>query len=60
MSSVSRAATAREGYLARAIHGKQLTLAVVEVDAGAELPEHSRAALSQAYRLRLTSVISGE
>jgi quercetin dioxygenase-like cupin family protein len=29
-----------EGYLARAIHGEQLTLAVVEVEAGAELPEH--------------------
>ena len=29
-----------EGYLARAVHGERLTLAVVEVDAGAELPEH--------------------
>lgn len=29
-----------EGYLARAVHGEQLTLAVVEVEAGAELPEH--------------------
>jgi quercetin dioxygenase-like cupin family protein len=29
-----------EGYLARAIHGEQLTLAVVEVEPGAELPEH--------------------
>jgi quercetin dioxygenase-like cupin family protein len=30
-----------EGYLARAVHGEQLTLAVVEVEPGAELPEHS-------------------
>lgn len=29
-----------DGYLARAVHGEQLTLAVVEIDAGAELPEH--------------------
>jgi quercetin dioxygenase-like cupin family protein len=29
-----------EGYLARAVHGEKLTLAVVEVEAGAELPEH--------------------
>jgi quercetin dioxygenase-like cupin family protein len=29
-----------EGYLARAIHGERLTLAVVEVEPGAELPEH--------------------
>ena len=29
-----------EGYLARAVHGEHLTLAVVEVDPGAELPEH--------------------
>jgi len=28
-----------EGYLARAVHGEQLTLAVVEVEPGAELPE---------------------
>lgn len=28
------------GYLARAIHGEELTLAVVEVEPGAELPEH--------------------
>lgn len=28
------------GYLARAVHGERLTLAVVEVEAGAELPEH--------------------
>ena len=31
------------GYVARAVHGDQLTLAVVEVDAGAELPEHKHA-----------------
>jgi quercetin dioxygenase-like cupin family protein len=30
-----------EGYLARAVHGEHLTLAVVEVEPGAELPEHS-------------------
>ena len=30
-----------EGYLARAVHGEQLTLAVVEIAPGAELPEHS-------------------
>jgi len=28
-----------DGYLARAVHGERLTLAVVEVDPGAELPE---------------------
>src|SRR6266851_4269629 len=28
------------GYLARAVHGERLTLAVVEVQPGAELPEH--------------------
>jgi quercetin dioxygenase-like cupin family protein len=32
-----------DGYLARAVHGKQLTLAVVEIEAGAVLPEHSHA-----------------
>ena len=31
------------GYLARAVHGERLTLAVVEVEAGAELPEHHHA-----------------
>ncbi len=31
------------GYLARAVHGGQLTLAVVEVEPGAELPEHRHA-----------------
>jgi quercetin dioxygenase-like cupin family protein len=29
-----------DGYLARAVHGKQLTLALVEVEPGAVLPEH--------------------
>jgi quercetin dioxygenase-like cupin family protein len=29
-----------DGYLARAVHGEQLTLAVVEVEPGAKLPEH--------------------
>jgi quercetin dioxygenase-like cupin family protein len=28
------------GYLARAVHGEQLTLAVVEIDPDADLPEH--------------------
>src|SRR6266568_5839918 len=28
------------GYLARAVHGERLALAVVEVESGAELPEH--------------------
>ena len=28
------------GYLARAIHGEQLTMAVVEIEPNAELPEH--------------------
>ena len=32
-----------EGYLARAVHGEQLTLAVVEVMPGSELPEHRHA-----------------
>ena len=30
-----------EGYLARVVHGERLTLAVVEVEPGAQLPEHS-------------------
>jgi quercetin dioxygenase-like cupin family protein len=29
-----------DGYLARAVHGEQLTMAVVEVEPGAVLPEH--------------------
>lgn len=29
-----------DGYLARAVHGQQLTLAIVEVGPGAVLPEH--------------------
>lgn len=32
-----------EGYLARAVHGEHLTLAVVEVEPGAVLPEHQHA-----------------
>jgi len=32
-----------EGYLARAVHGEQLTMAVVEVEPRAELPEHRHA-----------------
>lgn len=32
-----------DGYLARAVHGDKLTLAVVEVEAGAVLPEHQHA-----------------
>jgi len=28
------------GYLARAVHGERLTLAVVEVEPGADLPDH--------------------
>ena len=28
------------GYRARAVHGERLTLAVVEIEPGAELPEH--------------------
>jgi quercetin dioxygenase-like cupin family protein len=31
------------GYHARAVHGERLTLAVVEVEPGAELPEHHHA-----------------
>ena len=31
------------GYLARAVHGEQLTLAVVEIEPGAGLPEHHHA-----------------
>jgi quercetin dioxygenase-like cupin family protein len=30
-----------DGLLARAVHGEQITLAVVEVDPGADLPEHA-------------------
>ena len=30
-----------DGYLARAVHGEELTLAIVEIDAGAALPAHS-------------------
>ena len=29
-----------DGYLARAVHGERLTFAVVEIEPGAELPEH--------------------
>ena len=32
-----------EGLLARAVHGQGITLAVVEVDPGADLPEHAHA-----------------
>jgi quercetin dioxygenase-like cupin family protein len=32
-----------EGYLAREVHGERLTLAVVEVEPGAVLPEHQHA-----------------
>ena len=32
--------TLADGYLARAVHGERLTLAVVEIEPGAELPEH--------------------
>lgn len=32
-----------EGYLARAVHGEHLTMAVVEIAPGAELPEHRHA-----------------
>jgi quercetin dioxygenase-like cupin family protein len=28
------------GYLARALHGQNVTMAIVEIDPGAELPEH--------------------
>jgi unsaturated pyranuronate lyase len=29
-----------EGYLARALHGERLTMAIFEIQPGAELPEH--------------------
>jgi unsaturated pyranuronate lyase len=29
-----------DGYLARALHGESVTMAIVEIDPGAELPEH--------------------
>ena len=32
-----------DGYLARAVHGERLTLAVVEIEPGAALPAHSHA-----------------
>ena len=32
-----------DGYLARVVHGRELTLAVVEIQPGAELPEHRHA-----------------
>lgn len=32
-----------EGFLARAVHGELLTLAVVEIEPGATLPEHRHA-----------------
>lgn len=32
-----------DGYLARAAHGEHLTLAVIEVEPNAELPEHEHA-----------------
>jgi quercetin dioxygenase-like cupin family protein len=28
------------GFLARAVHGERITMAVVEIDPGADLPEH--------------------
>jgi quercetin dioxygenase-like cupin family protein len=31
------------GYLARAVHGERLTLAIVEIEPSAELPEHHHA-----------------
>lgn len=31
------------GYLARAVHGEEVTLAVVEIEPGAGLPEHQHA-----------------
>lgn len=31
------------GYLVRGVHGQQVTLSVVEIDADAELPEHRHA-----------------
>ena len=31
------------GFVARAVHGEQLTLAVVEIEPGATLPEHHHA-----------------
>jgi hypothetical protein len=31
------------GYLARAVHGERITLAIVEIEPGAELPEHLHA-----------------
>ena len=31
------------GYLARSVHGEHLTLAVVEIEPGADLPEHHHA-----------------
>jgi unsaturated pyranuronate lyase len=30
-----------DGLIARAVHGERITLAVVEIDPGADLPEHS-------------------
>jgi quercetin dioxygenase-like cupin family protein len=32
-----------DGYLARAVHGERLTMAVVEIAPGARLPEHHHA-----------------
>lgn len=32
-----------DGYLARAVHGERLTLAVVEIEPGATLPKHQHA-----------------
>ncbi len=32
-----------DGVLARAVHGERITLAVVELDPGAAIPEHSHA-----------------
>jgi quercetin dioxygenase-like cupin family protein len=38
-----RPQTLAEGHLARAVHGERLTLAVVEIEPGAELPQHRHA-----------------
>ena len=50
------------GFLARAIHGERITLAVVEIDPGAALPEHQHEneQLGLVIRGSLTFRVGGE
>jgi len=51
-----------DGVLARAVHGERVTLGVIELEAGVELPEHRHAneQLGLVLRGTLTLVVAGE